>query len=63
MHNVFSTADTARAMSDRYQMSQNFEEVHTTLAAMIDAGYRYQNLEKSIGMGIALVLGRKLSET
>ena len=63
MHNLYSAADTARAMYDRYQMTQSFEEVRDTLEAMIDAGYRYQNLENTIGMGVALVLGTKLSET
>jgi hypothetical protein len=39
------------------------ESFKRLITNMVDAGSRYRNLEKSIGLGAALVLGTELSET
>jgi len=41
----------------------DIEHFKRTISKMIDAGSRYRNLEKHIGMGAALGLGTDVAET
>lgn len=39
------------------------DEVGKTVKEMLDAGSRYVNLEKSLGIGVVFILGKDLAET
>lgn len=41
----------------------NFEVTRDTVNHMIDAGSRYKNIEKALGVGVILALGKDISES
>jgi len=41
----------------------NFEDTRDTVNHMIDAGSRYKNIERVLGVGVILALGKDISET
>jgi len=39
------------------------QEVGCTISHMVDVGSRYKNLEKSLGVGVALVVGCQIADS
>jgi hypothetical protein len=51
--------DLHRFWSARY----NIKQLTNVVKRMVDAGHRYKNIDKELGDGSFLVLGKDLSET
>lgn len=62
-NNVTSVEDTATMLYDQHHLFPSLAIAKEGLAAMIDAGHRYKNLERSIGIGAPFVLGTTLAES
>ncbi len=58
-----STGQTARALQALDASRFEFVKVENTVKDMLDAGSRYNNLEKALGEGVLFVLGKGLSES
>lgn len=56
-------AVTAEALSACGSLCKGFAEARETLENMLDAGYRYKNLEAHVGTGVIFLLGTDLSES
>lgn len=55
-------AVTAEALSVGGTLCKGFAEAKETLDYMLDARYRYKNLEAHVGAGVTFLLGTELSE-
>jgi hypothetical protein len=58
-----SAADMHTALSQRGILRCTLEQVEETVDKMIKAGQRYKYLEKTLGPGVALVLGKEVPES
>lgn len=57
------TLTVAQAVYVYEGQSRSLEDLADTIEYMISAGSRYNNLEKALGVGAALVLGNEFAET
>lgn len=58
-----SVEETAAAIHPFWSINYSLEYLTDTLHSMIDDGHRYKNIEKALGAGSILVLGKDISET
>ena len=58
-----SVEKTAIGLHRSGLFQRNLKHFRDTLASMIDAGYRYQNIEKALGVGSTIVLGKDEAES
>jgi len=58
-----SAAKTAEILHRLDATNYKYDQVEETVKEMLDAGSRYKNLEKSLGLGIVFVLGKDLAES
>jgi hypothetical protein len=58
-----SPAETAACLHDLDAVMYAPHDVEETVKDMLDAGSRYKNLEKSLGVGIIFVLGKDIAES
>jgi hypothetical protein len=54
---ALSTGHTAHALQDLDGSGFEIVQVENTMKEMLDAGSRYNNLEKALGEGVVFVLG------
>lgn len=55
--------ESAAVLHHSWSFQYTLEELSKKVHWMVDAGSRYMNIEKSLGPGAFLVLGKEMSET
>jgi hypothetical protein len=58
-----SEEETAAVLYQSWSFQYNLEDLSKQVHWMVNAGGRYINIEKSLGTGSFLVLGKDISET
>ena len=62
-HNCCSEEDIAWALQPVLGGTYTIQQLIDEVQSMIHAGHRYRNIEKQLGVGSFLVLGKDVAET
>ncbi len=58
-----SSEEIAALLGKTESFGRDIENIAKTVSTMTDFGSRYRNMEKALGKGVTLALGKTVSET